>query len=95
MILWLLMHDASEAYLGDIPGPLKRLLGGYAVLEEMCMSAIAEKFGLEQGFWKHPKVKDMDREALEREWDMLMLSGGRGIGRGMHWLRLAQKLLEV
>lgn len=93
MMLWLLMHDASEAYLGDIPGPLKRLLGGYAMLEERCMSAIAEKFGLEQGFWKDPMVKAADREALEREWDMLMLAGGRGLGRGIHWLRLAQKLL--
>ena len=93
--LWLLMHDASEAYLGDIPGPLKRLLGSYEVLEDRCMSAIAEKFGLHPGFWEHPQVKAADKAALELEWNVFVLDGARGLGYGGHWLRLVQNLLGV
>jgi hypothetical protein len=45
-----LMHDASEAYLGDVSGPLKSLkeMDGYNVLECRWMFAIAERFGLKK-----------------------------------------------
>lgn len=35
-----LMHDASEAYLRDIPKPLKELLPDYKVIEERFQSAL-------------------------------------------------------
>lgn len=43
-----LMHDATEAYLGDAVGPLKRtaLFDGYRELEDQWWSVIAERFGL-------------------------------------------------
>lgn len=43
-----LMHDAPEAYLGDVKGPLKATLGmaAYRKLEERWRLAIAERFGL-------------------------------------------------
>lgn len=46
--LWGLMHDASEAYLVDIPRPLKRSthFSGYMGLEKNIMRVICEKFGL-------------------------------------------------
>jgi flavin-dependent thymidylate synthase len=37
-----LMHDATEAYLVDIPRPLKRMLAGYTVLEDRLWRVIAE-----------------------------------------------------
>ena len=43
MTCWLL-HDASEAYLGDIPSPLKRLLPDYREIEQSVQSGIEEKF---------------------------------------------------
>ena len=41
-----LMHDASEAYIGDIVKPLKVLLPQYAELEERLMQRIEIKFFL-------------------------------------------------
>lgn len=44
--LWGLLHDASEAYLVDVPRPLKRYLPGYAEAEARVMTAICDAFGL-------------------------------------------------
>jgi 5'-deoxynucleotidase YfbR-like HD superfamily hydrolase len=46
--LWGLLHDASEAYLVDIPSPLKRLpeFSGYLALEAKIMAAICDRYGL-------------------------------------------------
>jgi uncharacterized protein len=45
-----LMHDASEAYLGDVSGPLKHLEGMayYRELERAWMKAIRERFGMKK-----------------------------------------------
>lgn len=44
--LWALLHDASEAYLVDVPRPVKGSLGGYKDIESNVMAVIAERFGL-------------------------------------------------
>ena len=60
--LWGLMHDASEAYLGDVSTPLKSLLPDYREIEERTQKIIAGRFGL---CWPMPSdVKIADREAL-------------------------------
>jgi len=40
-----LMHDATEAYLGDISSPLKSILPEYKVIEARMHKAIADKMG--------------------------------------------------
>ena len=45
-----LLHDASEAYLCDIPKPIKPLLTNYDELEEAVMSVIARALGFEYPF---------------------------------------------
>jgi uncharacterized protein len=44
--LWALLHDATEAYLCDIPSPVKPLLKEYKQIETNLMSLIATKFGM-------------------------------------------------
>lgn len=43
-----LLHDAAEAYLGDVSRPLKALpsMAGYRALEEMWQRVIFHRFGL-------------------------------------------------
>lgn len=41
-----LMHDAAEAYLADIPRPVKPLLTGYYAAEARVEQVIQERFGL-------------------------------------------------
>jgi hypothetical protein len=46
--LWGLLHDASEAYLCDLPAPIKRdpQMEFYRIAEERLLACIARKFGL-------------------------------------------------
>lgn len=45
--LWALLHDASEAYLVDLPRPVKRAINGYREHEAQVMTAICVRFGLD------------------------------------------------
>lgn len=69
-----LMHDASEAYLLDIPSPIKKRMHYYKELEENLMQIIAKKFKFE---WPmNERVTRIDKEMLEYEWHRYMLGGG-------------------
>lgn len=61
-----LMHDASEAYLADIPRPIKGSLSNYAEIEHGLMTVIAEKYGFA---WPVSKaVKSLDNGILLDEF---------------------------
>ena len=60
-----LMHDATEAYIGDLPTPLKRLLPEYREIERKVWLAIAERFALP--VIMHEVVKAADMRALVTE----------------------------
>ena len=65
LALWGLMHDAAEAYLSDVPTPLKELLPRFSTIEETFLQAIAQRFSL---VWPMPKiVKVADRLIYHRE----------------------------
>lgn len=66
-----LLHDASEAYLGDIPTPIKKRLPEYMEAEDRLMRIIADKFGFQYPL--HQAVKEADRQALELEWKKCVL----------------------
>jgi len=64
-----LLHDASEAYLLDIPSPVKWRLPEYLAAEDKLMSVIAEKFG-----FQYPLVgivKSWDKAELMTEMDFV------------------------
>ena len=60
-----LMHDASEAYLGDVPTPLKRQWPEYLVAEKRAQGIIAQRFGLPAKISQ--AVHAVDKEAFEIE----------------------------
>ncbi len=65
LLRWALLHDASEAYVVDIPRPAKRQLGDYVRIEEAIQRAVAERFGLP---WPMPKeVHEVDNDILSLE----------------------------
>lgn len=66
-----LLHDASEAYLLDVPRPIKQKLTNYKAIEETLMHLIAEKFGFEYPLSED--VKSKDELMLEREWCEIMI----------------------
>lgn len=64
---WGLLHDAAEAYLGDVSRPLKQLpaMQPYRDAEKVLMAAIAKRFGLEG---EEPAlVKALDTDILGTE----------------------------
>jgi uncharacterized protein len=65
-----LLHDATEAYMKDIPAPLKKKLKDYQIIENNLMQVIAATFQIKYPFPE--KIKIADHEALKFEWDMLM-----------------------
>ena len=60
-----LMHDASEAYLCDIPKPLKNLLPDYQKIEDNVSQVIFDKFNITYPL--DPAIKVADVEVLAKE----------------------------
>ena len=67
-----LLHDAAEAYLGDLPTPLKLILPSFAEAEDRLLQVIARKFGLTVPL--PPSVQAADKAMLEQECAVLMAS---------------------
>ena len=65
-----LLHDASEAYLVDVPRPVKRFLLGYREAEERVERAIAARFGLAYPW--DARIKEADDRILHDERAALM-----------------------
>lgn len=65
--LELLMHDASEAYLIDLPKPIKLLMPEYIRVEDNLLSLIFNKFKL--SFPLSDSVHKIDRDLLEYEYE--------------------------
>lgn len=69
--LWGLLHDAAEAYILDMPRPLKHLLPDYIKMERAIDEVIIEKFNIKYDEVKQ-KVKDVDKSMLFLESKELM-----------------------
>lgn len=70
--LWALLHDATEAYVGDMVRPLKLQLPEYREVEDHLMVVIADRFGLTGGARMPAPVKESDTRILLDERAVLM-----------------------
>jgi len=62
-----LLHDASEAYVGDVASPLKKLLPEYQRIEETVQKAIANFYDLEYPFPEEVHLADKRMYWQERQ----------------------------
>lgn len=66
-----LLHDASEAYIHDMPKPFKRHMYEYQYHEARIEKLIAEVFGLKYPW--HESIKEADKLQLEFEWQAFVV----------------------
>ena len=69
-----LTHDVHEAFIGDMPTPLKRVLGpAWASLEARCEDAVQRRYGVREYIEKWAaQVKECDLIALATEKDRVL-----------------------
>lgn len=76
--LWGLLHDASEAYLIDIPSPLKKsdAFKPYVTAEKKLMDVICDVYGLSHQM--PAEVHEVDKKIFATEARDMTISQGRG-----------------
>lgn len=78
---WALMHDAAEAYIGDITRPLKNLIPAVRPIEARIMRVIANKYQL--AWPEPPQLCEYDDQAIRFEAETVMRQhSGIFAGRG-------------
>lgn len=62
-----LMHDASEAYLVDMPRPIKRNMPNYVQIEESLLKVICEQYNLTYPL--SARTHEIDNQLLKFEYE--------------------------
>lgn len=88
-----LMHDATEAYLGDVVSPLKACLPEYQRIEARMAQAIAARFALPDDAETVAAIKRLDLEMLAIEKAAIL--PGSGIWPGLPKLRRSRSFYAV
>lgn len=71
-----LLHDAAEAYLSDIPSPIKAYLPDYQAMEDKVQKVIYEKFNIALSDTDIAELKQADKDATHTEAYYLLESQG-------------------
>ena len=88
-----LMHDASVAYLLDVPTPVKQRMNGYVLAESRLMIMIAEKFDFE--FPLNGIITSIDRFCLRLEFQSYMVVGSGAIMHAEPFNAVKNRFLKV
>jgi hypothetical protein len=69
--LWGLLHDAAEAYVSDLPHPIKATANWFQQVEDQLLAMVAQTFDL--GWPMPPEVREADNVLLATEARDLMV----------------------
>jgi hypothetical protein len=86
-----LLHDASEAYIGDVITPVKINLPDYKILEKQIMTIIDEKYNV---CTEHPLVKIADKLCFEAEEKKLVNLSRKSVFRTENQVEVYKEFLE-
>lgn len=89
------LHDAAEAYLGDIVQPLKACLPDYKRIEHSFEVAIAERFQLLPELFSHRLVKGADNDIFHVEVEALAVDAPSSYGLGPEYIDRVQELYRT
>lgn len=70
--LRVLLHDGSEAFLGDMTSPLKALMPEFRKIEDRCQMAIDQSFGIHFSTLPYRTIKTVDLRIRMDERDALI-----------------------
>ena len=85
-----LIHDSSEAYMGDVPRPVKLLCPDYKAIEARIEDAIHHALRLKPADGgEHARIKDADNRILLTEAKVLK------VGNALQWLDVPGTPLPV
>lgn len=70
-----LLHDAQEAYVGDLPTPLKVKLNIYKIIEQRIQKEILKKFGIEGVYKKNSRILKTYDEFVTNIEKVILLEG--------------------
>lgn len=62
-----LLHDATEAYMGDMISPIKKIIHAFSSIEDTLARAIYRRFGVRSSKTSHANIKKIDTKALITE----------------------------
>jgi hypothetical protein len=86
-----LMHDAAEAYIGDMVGPLKQLCPDFKDIEKRVEAAIFAKYGIPLPM--DPCIKHADLRMLRTEQRDLTAGAGRNWNGLDDWPPLEERII--
>ena len=76
IILRVLLHDAAEAYIGDLPRPIKKEIPQFSKIEDNLLNVILDKYGVgdisSKYLWFDKFLKNIDNRILASEMDDIM-----------------------
>jgi hypothetical protein len=90
--LYGLLHDATEAYLGDVIRPLKPYFTNYNEIEDRLAKTIARKYSFSMRKAAHENVKWADNTLLFTEARDLVSTGGLNWRDNQLYIPLPKKI---